>query len=994
MKKRVLFCLIAVLSIGSAAKAQDIPTSGEYYRIKNVVTADTYIGGNTSGTSAVTLVEASENPEYQVFLLTGDNTAGWRFLQEKSGYYMTHANVNNWTMAYGTGNNLRYVLEDKTSHYMINRFGQSVGVGYDSPGTLYSDKNESKGNQWVFDSSGAADLLRPNLTNALADAQAFYDANSSEEGASTFLAAITAADGAKTSSSGAAIMKAVADLKNATLFLEASMGAFSPGNPADCTYKIVNPSFETGDLTGWVNNGMQIQSNVAFPKEGTFYCEKYQPGSVMPDASASQLVSGLPNGKYVVTVHGKFGDKGAYVFGNSNSTQFDGDDVAKEYSVETVVIDGTINIGVRVLQAEQADLDSTHYLPFDNFRLYYLGVDLNDMLTALQNQVTVANTISGKMQGTVAAELSDAINAAQAILDNASAATQADIENVATVLTAATNAASASVVAYAALDVAITDAQAIVDTYVDGEDKTTIDAAIAVAQGVYDDATEDVAGVDAANATLKAELRLFGLASASETNPFELTDQIVNPNFDSGITGWSRTTTAQNNTTATNQNFGAFEGTMPFWENWNGSPYTGKMYQVVNGLPAGRYRLQIGVFANNGGEGLFVYAGDSETPVSNANPAANFRTEVVISGGSLEIGLNIKSGMNNWVGIDNVKLYYLGEVSEPVLNVVGNYLFFTESATEQTFTVSGLNLTDDITLSSGVDGITFSPASIAKDADGISEGIVVTATFDPAFDGAATASGAITVSTAGVDSKIVAIVTSIDSECFVPLYPELTNLAPDPFFNDVSQMKGWGARSLVVDPSKAFCGAGVGFSNGGSYDQLIPWEANTKYLVQAMVHANGTNVKLGVYGIGKADIEELPVDKDNWELVKIIFTTGENPGTGGVFLNSAGATGAYIDNLEVYDVTNVIITSINKDIANDEIVVYSRDMQIVGEISTSVAANANITVYNLQGMRLDTQSVVCNEGVNQFVVNKDLPSGVYVVQININGVSHTVKLMK
>lgn len=476
---------------------------------------------------------------------------------------------------------------------------------------------------------------------------------------------------------------------------------------------------------------------------------------------------------------------------------------------------------------------------------------------------------------------------------------------------------------------------------------------------------------------------------------FDMTSYIVNPNFDNGITGWTSTTTAQNNTTATNQGFGAFEGTMPFWENWNGSPYTGKMYQVVNGLPAGRYRLQIGVFANEGGEGLFVYAGDSETAVSDADPAANFTTEVVIGGGSLEIGLNIKSGINNWVGIDNVKLHYLGEVSDPVLSVAGNNLFFTESATEQIFTVTGANLIDDVTFSTDVDGVTFSPASIAKDAAGLSDGIEVTATFDPAAEYADTASGAITVSSTDVDDKTVAIVTSIDSDCFTPLYPELTNLAPDPFFNDASQMRGWGARSLVVDPSKAYCGAGVGFSNGGSYDQLILWEADKEYLVRAMVNANGTDVQLGVYGIGKSDITEHPVDKNSWELVEIIFTAGESPTTsGGVFFNGAGGTGAYIDNLEVYDITDLVSTSINKDQANGEINVYSRDMQIISEISTNSAANANITVYNLQGMRLHSENVVCNEGVNQFVINKDLPSGVYVIQIDINGVSHTVKLMK
>ena len=98
---------------------------------------------------------------------------------------------------------------------------------------------------------------------------------------------------------------------------------------------------------------------------------------------------------------------------------------------------------------------------------------------------------------------------------------------------------------------------------------------------------------------------------------------VVNPNFDSGTTGWTTSADAQNKGTTTNQNVGAFLGTMPFWEHWKGSAFTGKMYQTLN-LPAGNYTLKMGVFANNGGDGLFVYAGDTETPVAKLNTFSPF----------------------------------------------------------------------------------------------------------------------------------------------------------------------------------------------------------------------------------------------------------------------------------------------------------------------------------------------------------------------------------
>ena len=80
------------------------------------------------------------------------------------------------------------------------------------------------------------------------------------------------------------------------------------------------------------------------------------------------------------------------------------------------------------------------------------------------------------------------------------------------------------------------------------------------------------------------------------------------------------------------------------------------------------------------------------------------------------------------------------------------------------------------------------------------------------------------------------------------------------------------------------------------------WKANTSYVVKAQINANTTEVQLGVYGIGKGDVTKKPADKTKWELVDFGFTSGESPTTtGGVFFNGAGATGAYIDNLEVYE---------------------------------------------------------------------------------------------
>ena len=393
----------------------------------------------------------------------------------------------------------------------------------------------------------------------------------------------------------------------------------------------------------------------------------------------------------------------------------------------------------------------------------------------------------------------------------------------------------------------------------------------------------------------------------AEGDYYDMTSFIVNPNFSSGTTGWTSTAAAQNKGTATNQNLGAFTGTMPFWEHWNGTAFTGKMYQIVNNLPAGQYTLKMGVYANNGGEGLFVYGNDAETAVTNATIPAFFTVDF-IAAGSAEIGLNIKSGTNNWLGIDNVSLMYFGPVSIPLTSVSVTDLLLTEANLSKTFTLTGTNLTGDVSFVSTIPGVTLLPATVSKDDTEIALGKTITVVFDPTATGAGSFTGSITVSSTDVDNKVITVATSKDSGCFTASYPN--NLAPDPLFLDATKMLGWGARQLIIDPTLAYCGAGVGYSNGGSYDQRILWKANTSYIVKAQVNAHESNVQLGVYGIGGTDITKRPIVKTAWELVELGFKTYASPTTtGGVFFNEAGATGAYIDNLEVYEAWMVTFNS-------------------------------------------------------------------------------------
>ena len=187
---------------------------------------------------------------------------------------------------------------------------------------------------------------------------------------------------------------------------------------------------------------------------------------------------------------------------------------------------------------------------------------------------------------------------------------------------------------------------------------------IAKAEGVLTSTTATQADLEEALATLQAAdkdavLRYEnGLADATATAPVT-TSFVVNGTFDSGINGWSRTGTYQNNQTANNQ-AGAFTGN--FYENWNGSAQTNKMYQTISNIPNGTYRLNIAAFVNtlaDPNESQFVFANDDKTYLTVGEPTA-YEVYTVVTNNQIEIGLEQTTATANWMGIDNVSLKYYG----------------------------------------------------------------------------------------------------------------------------------------------------------------------------------------------------------------------------------------------------------------------------------------------------------------------------------------------
>ena len=200
-------------------------------------------------------------------------------------------------------------------------------------------------------------------------------------------------------------------------------------------------------------------------------------------------------------------------------------------------------------------------------------------------------------------------------------------------------------------------------------------AAIATAQGVYDTATV-AADVDAATAALEVAITIANnansVAGASATNPI-VTNFVVNGTFDTwGETSpWKTTTGAQNQTTANNQ-AGAFTGN--FFENWNPSAYTGKIYQTINNIPNGVYELSICAFVSVFDASCqYVYGNDAKTYLTAGAPTA-YKVVFEVTDNTAEVGFEQTVAKAEWCGIDNVSLTYYGAETTLEEVLLGSYI--------------------------------------------------------------------------------------------------------------------------------------------------------------------------------------------------------------------------------------------------------------------------------------------------------------------------------
>lgn len=212
----------------------------------------------------------------------------------------------------------------------------------------------------------------------------------------------------------------------------------------DMTDKIVNPSFETGDATGWTyepsnDHGAKRNDNATYTisnADGNYVFNIWSSGNAI-----SQKIEGLPNGTYILKalIATDAGQK-VQLNANGKSVQIDasseGKGVGVEGELEFDVLDNTATIG--------AEGVNKYWYKVDNFRLFFVkALSLDDLIAAYNDAKADARTIEGKMNTEIKTALEVALRAEvdMSSAESLSAATLA--------LTTAVANAKASVAAYA-----------------------------------------------------------------------------------------------------------------------------------------------------------------------------------------------------------------------------------------------------------------------------------------------------------------------------------------------------------------------------------------------------------------------------------------------------------------------------------------------------------------------------------------------------------------
>ncbi|MBS2099632.1 T9SS type A sorting domain-containing protein [Carboxylicivirga linearis] len=634
----------------------------------------------------------------------GSIGTGWSIEAGKTYYLSYHVKYLDAAATAGSEDYLRISLtNDKTSAeeplILIGSTSVNGGGAWTQNAVCFTNTSYSYvvarfrwlSNRFGFDNFAlheASEVADNTALQALIEeAQQLYDETA--EGATELMAAITTAQNFLDSSSAAEIRQAEEDLKGAIydyMLLNATTD-----NPLDMTSNITNQSFED-NFEGWNNNGMQTQTNSVFTgKEGGIYIEKWvNRGSNVPNVDVSQQLTGLPNGAYVLTVatgniqqvasgstenNSSTPQTGVYIYAGDNQTAVD---TLKDRSVSFAVFDGEVEVGYK---AENA---TGNWVTCDNFRLFYLGFDVDVSKEYLASKIDVAKTLAeGKLQDVVRADLTTAINAAeQEYADEA--ATEESLAGVITQIENAIKEAEVSQAAYTELQNAIDEATELLGDGL-GNDAASLSDAIDIANASAIDYTLTLEEINNATLELEKAIFVYRLANASGTAPTVTT----NTNYARGSTMIFGRSTISGVIIGSLQEHGFCWSTSPeptILDNRSTKYYSnsGYVYAIENLLPSTEYYIRAYALT----AGYDVGYGDVIKVITLPKGTVSYTIQDNVTGDDrVRIGAAMESAVNYFNNLTSIKGLWLnvnfGSGTPTAEASYGGYMRFGPNASYQ-----------------------------------------------------------------------------------------------------------------------------------------------------------------------------------------------------------------------------------------------------------------------------------------------------------------------
>ena len=181
------------------------------------------------------------------------------------------------------------------------------------------------------------------------------------------------------------------------------------------------------------------------------------------------------------------------------------------------------------------------------------------------------------------------------------------------------------------------------------------------------------------NDNLKKAIKEIKLTLSSIDNPTEIISIFggIEQTFSNKqTTGWTMDTYAENKQASNGNCAKDFSKTGIHLENWNKDALVnGSVWAKLTGIPNGVYRFSTLAFTNDTLTTL-AFAGNDTTYVKTEIIDIERPTEVMtfVDNNELTFGLQLVNSKANWIGLDNVNLYYLGTSFEAYKMMADKYV--------------------------------------------------------------------------------------------------------------------------------------------------------------------------------------------------------------------------------------------------------------------------------------------------------------------------------